>query len=78
MQVAEHKHTPCIFDLVYFARPVAFLDEVSVYKSRRRFGAAYSVQVSLAARAALDVLLHGHPIRLGQTSGSNGEIHDLP
>ncbi|MCP4091997.1 MAG: amidophosphoribosyltransferase [Planctomycetes bacterium] len=57
IQVADQKHTPCIFELVYFSRPDSFLDKISVYKSRRRFGEALAQQWRDSGAPEADVVI---------------------
>lgn len=57
LRVAEAPHRPCIFELVYFARPDSFLDQISVYKTRRRFGEALAQQWRESGAPAPDVII---------------------
>ena len=56
-QVADEAHRPCIFEYVYFARPDSFLDDISVYKTRRRFGEALARQWQSRGGPKLDAVI---------------------
>jgi amidophosphoribosyltransferase len=56
-KVGPQRHTPCIFEYVYFSRPDSFLDDVSVYKTRRRFGKALGKQWKAGGAPSPDVVI---------------------
>ncbi len=56
-QVGAKPHHPCIFELVYFARPDSMIDQVSVYKTRGRFGEALAQQWKDSGAPTPDVVI---------------------
>ena len=55
--ISGKPHRPCIFELVYFARPDSMLDRISVYKTRSRFGQALAQQWRNADAPRPDVVI---------------------
>ncbi len=56
-RLSDKPHRPCIFELVYFARPDSMLDQISVYKTRIRFGQALAEQWKAARAPTPDVVI---------------------
>ncbi|MSR61830.1 MAG: amidophosphoribosyltransferase [Planctomycetes bacterium] len=55
--ISNRPHRPCIFELVYFARPDSMLDQISVYKTRIRFGQALAAQWTQSGSPRPDVVI---------------------
>jgi amidophosphoribosyltransferase len=56
-KLTDKPHRPCIFELVYFARHDSMLDDISVYKTRRRFGEALADQWREAGAPTPDTII---------------------
>ena len=56
-RLGDKPHRPCIFELVYFARHDSLLDEISVYKTRRRFGKQLAEQWLAAGAPTPDTVI---------------------
>ena len=55
--LSDKPHRPCVFEFVYFARPDSMLDDVSVYKTRIRFGEAMAQQWKREGRPMPDSIV---------------------
>ncbi|MBI3819256.1 MAG: amidophosphoribosyltransferase [Planctomycetes bacterium] len=56
-KIAGQPHRPCIFELVYFARPDSLLDNVSVSRTRVRFGEALAEKWKIEAKMQVDTII---------------------
>jgi amidophosphoribosyltransferase len=56
-KIGSQPHRPCIFELVYFARPDSLLDNISVSRTRVRFGEALGERWLRVGGPAVDAVI---------------------
>lgn len=56
-KLSSQPHRPCIFELVYFARPDSLLDNVSVSRTRVRFGEALAEKWKRESKMPVDAII---------------------
>lgn len=69
----KHKHTPCVFEWIYFARPDSIVFGESVYQARKKMGeilAEYDKKSGLEADMVIGVPDSGIPAAIGYSHGS--------
>ncbi|WP_031549300.1 amidophosphoribosyltransferase [Parvularcula oceani] len=68
---ADRKARPCIFELIYFARPNSFVDGESVYELRKRLGRQLAEEAPASADLVSPIPDSGVPAAIGfaQRSG---------
>jgi amidophosphoribosyltransferase len=67
-------HRPCVFELVYFSRPDSFLDDISVYKTRKRLGEALGRQWRESGAPMPDVII---PVPDSSRDAAMAAAHEL-
>lgn len=73
-KLADKPHRPCIFEWVYFSRPDSMLDDISVYKTRGRFGEKMGEQWKAAGAPLPDTII---PIPDSSRDAALGMAHSM-
>jgi amidophosphoribosyltransferase len=73
--IEQQGYNPCIFEYVYLARPDAFLDKISVYKSRLRMGEFLAKKInSMKSKLKIDVVV---PVPSTSTTAAMSLAHNI-
>ena len=68
--VGKHRHSPCIFEYIYFARPDSILDGQSVYEARRKAGEILGRETRVDADIVIGVPDSGLCAAIGYSQAS--------